>query len=245
MLQGRITNRQLELARPNHWASPKTAPNRPNYTDEHGFNFNSKCPNFRVLFHNNVPLIGSNGYPATVPCLHEDPKACQFDASSIYTFARLIQIKVLSKRDFVKFGSTSWATTINNTIQASPQGDVRNVFSHQSLWPRQDDMLWSPVDLLGMRMDTKFRFVIPPLGLYSYNVYQTIEKDEYGLMVPNAAFDTVYNLEFQLTRIHFTLRNRYNSLFTGSVLDEKDEFFTWLDEIISGYNDIPEPEFNL
>lgn len=245
VFQGRISHRQLTKARPNHWASPKGAKNRPNYAAESEFNYNSRCPNFRVLIHNNLPKIGPNGYPVTVPCTHEDPKTCQFEASSIYTFGRLMRIKGIRKRDFMKFFFNSWAHTINRKLQESDQTSVSDVYYHQSCWPGMDDVLWSPADLIGLDINQKFRFVIPPLGLYSYNTYQSIEKDEYGLMVPHASFDTVYMLEYQLIRIHFTTRNRQNSLFTDSSLCEDDEFFKILDEIVSGYNELPEPDFSV
>lgn len=224
VLQYNFTYRQLQYSRPYHSTCPPGVLNRPNYADKEYFNLNSKCPNFKVVLKDNFPVI-RDGYPVTLPCIHTE--GCQFNAVSIYTFARLAHSGYLNMNDFITLTTNSWTSTINNCVRGTMRGSPNDIFNNQSLWPNNRNILWNPEELLELPTYLVHRFVIPPYGLYSYYHHHHGALDKYGLLIPNSRFDDIYKLEYQLSLIHFQTSQQE----TRELTDEE------IEDLLTDFND--------
>lgn len=217
VLQYKFSFRQLTYSRPLHWTSPKGVLNRPNYADKAYFNLHSKCPNFKVEMKDNFPVI-RDGFPVTIPCLHTE--GCQFNAISVYTFARLMHSGHVDREDFITLTTNSWVSLINNCVMGTVRGSPNSVYFNQSLWPMNRNVLWRPEDLLSLPNYYAYRFVIPPFGLHSYYQYQNTTIDKYGLLVPHHSFDDVYKLEYELSLLHFKNSKEQKKELTDEEIEE-------------------------
>lgn len=233
LLQYSFTYRVLQYSRPYHWTSPQGVLNRPNYADKEYFNLHSKCPNFKVLLKDNFPVI-KDGYPVTFPCIHTE--GCQYNAASIYTFARLMHSGHVNRNDFITLNYNSWAAVINDCVKGTTRGSPEDILLNISQWPVNRSVLWTPEDLLQLPNYFEHRFVIPPYGLYSYYHHHK-NIDKYGMRIPDERFDDVYKLEYELSLIHFTTNQQQIKQLTE---EEFEELLFDLNEYLGTDDDFPE-----
>lgn len=217
VIKKKLTFQELQYLRPYHWTSPRGHRNRPFYSDESFFNLNTKCANFKVLLNDSLPVYSSDGFPVTTPCHHTDSDGCQYAATSLYTFARLIKSNPKYKKDYFHIINNSWVATINDCIKSG--GKAEDIYCNRNLWPQSESILWSPDNLFDLEGKSS-RFVNPPYGSYSYYTYYNDVIDEYGLLVPHDYYDQAYKLEYQCSVLHFKNSVMPNKIATEQELEE-------------------------